>query len=290
MIRPETSIDRSALAFVFAVPIAALGGLIGLGGAEFRLPVLARPLGYTARQAVPLNLLISLITVLTAFIIRVNALPTIEAGPLVVPVASLILGAVIAAFAGATLASRLSEQKLTRIILILLLAIGAALILEAFLPWDSVGFLPDNPLWRGGAGIIFGLVIGLVSSMLGVAGGELIIPTLIFAFGIDVKVAGTASLFISLPTIIVGLARYRSQGVFRDRIPLRQTVMPMGVGSVIGALIGGVIVGLVSPAALKFVLGIVLIVSALRIFRGERAHLQRRRRAAIADDPSGAFQ
>ena len=30
--------------------------------------------------------------------------------------------------------------------------------------------------------------------MLGVAGGELIMPTLIFAYGVDVKVAGTAGL------------------------------------------------------------------------------------------------
>ncbi|MCS7070621.1 MAG: hypothetical protein NZM00_03890, partial [Anaerolinea sp.] len=84
---------RSVLAFVFAVPIAALGGLIGLGGAEFRLPVLAGPLRYTARQAVPLNLLISLITVLISFIVRINALPAIDPGPLAVPVAALILGA-----------------------------------------------------------------------------------------------------------------------------------------------------------------------------------------------------
>jgi hypothetical protein len=39
-----------------------LGGLIGLGGAELRLPVLAGPLGYAARQAVPLNLAVSLMT------------------------------------------------------------------------------------------------------------------------------------------------------------------------------------------------------------------------------------
>jgi len=30
-------------AFGFGVPIGALGGLIGLGGAEFRLPVLTGP-------------------------------------------------------------------------------------------------------------------------------------------------------------------------------------------------------------------------------------------------------
>ena len=53
---------RSALAFLYAVPISLLGGLMGLGGAEFRLPVLAGPLGYKARQAVPLNLAVSLVT------------------------------------------------------------------------------------------------------------------------------------------------------------------------------------------------------------------------------------
>jgi uncharacterized membrane protein YfcA len=50
---------RSVLAFLYAVPISLLGGLMGLGGAEFRLPVLAGPLGYRARQAVPLNLAVS---------------------------------------------------------------------------------------------------------------------------------------------------------------------------------------------------------------------------------------
>jgi uncharacterized protein len=40
----------------------------------------------------------------------------------------------------------------------------------------------------------------------------------------------------------------------------------MGVGSVFGAVAGGLLVGLV-PAALKLLLGVVLIVSAVRIFR-----------------------
>ena len=43
----------SLFAFLVAIPIALLGGLIGLGGAEFRLPVPAGPLRYAARQAVP---------------------------------------------------------------------------------------------------------------------------------------------------------------------------------------------------------------------------------------------
>jgi uncharacterized membrane protein YfcA len=46
----------------WCVPIGGLGGLIGLGGGEFRLPVLMYGIGFNARAAVPLNLLTSLVT------------------------------------------------------------------------------------------------------------------------------------------------------------------------------------------------------------------------------------
>ena len=65
---------RSLLAFVYGAPITQLGGLIGLGRAEFRLPVLVGPLGYGARQAVPLNLAVNLVTLLTSFLIRARTL------------------------------------------------------------------------------------------------------------------------------------------------------------------------------------------------------------------------
>jgi uncharacterized membrane protein YfcA len=44
----------------------------------------------------------------------------------------------------------------------------------------------------------------------------------------------------------------------------------MSVGSVIGALIGGLLVVVVPQSVLKVALGFILIVSALRIFRNVR--------------------
>lgn len=111
------------------------------------------------------------------------------------------------------------------------------------------------------------VAIGLVSSILGVAGGEVIIPTLLFAFGADVKTAGTASLLTSLPTVLTGIARYAARGAYDDRVTLRQTVLPMAIGSVIGATVGGLALGLMPGSVLKFVLGVILIWSAQRIFR-----------------------
>jgi uncharacterized protein len=154
------------------------------------------------------------------------------------------------------------------VILVFLVVIGTALIVEPFLPQDVPGLLPDALWIRLLAAVVFGLGIGLVSSLLGVAGGELIIPTLVFAFGVGIKAAGTASLLISLPTVAVGVIRHRRLGSFAGEASadLTRTVTPMGVGSVVRAVVGGFLVGVVPAAALKLVLGAILIVSAVRIF------------------------
>ena len=179
---------------------------------------------------------------------------------------ALISGAVVAALAGTALFGRLSDARLERIILSLLLIIGGALIVEGVLPGDVPALLPSTRgVWIG-AGVLIGLGIGLVSSLLGVAGGEVIIPTLLYAYGADIKTAGTASLLISLPTVAVGIARYARQGAYA-RDALAQTVAPMSVGSAIGAAIGGLLVGSVSASLLKLGLGIILIVTAWRTFR-----------------------
>lgn len=262
---------RPLIAFGFSVPIALAGGLIGLGGAEFRLPVLKGPMGYSARQAVPLNLSVSIVTLAVSFITRASAFPL---GPLVLLeplILALISGAVVTAFFGTALLRHLSDERLEEVILVFLVAIGTALIVESFLPQTVSGIVPAAvvPLVVP-TGLLFGLLIGVVSSMLGVAGGELIIPTLIFVYGVDVKIAGTASLVVSLPTVAVGLVRYARQRRFNQRSLFGETIVPMGAGSVIGALLGGLLLGLVQSWVLKFILGIILIVSAVRIFSGTR--------------------
>ena len=255
------------LAALYGAPLGLLGGLIGLGGAEFRLPVLAGVFGYRARRAVAFNLAISLITVVSALLIRAGTLSVAPVVALLPVVLAMIAGAVSAAYVGTTFVHRISEHVLERIILVLLVVVGTGLIVEAFLPQEVPGFLPGALAVRLVAALLFGLGIGLVSSLLGVAGGELIIPALLFAFGADVKTAGTASLLISLPTVAVGVVRHARLKAFDERLDLTQTVAPMGVGSVVGAVAGGLLVGLVPAAALKLLLGVVLIVSAVRIFR-----------------------
>lgn len=83
-----------------------------------------------------------------------------------------------------------------------------------------------------------------------------------------IKTAGTLSLLISIPTILAGLARHRARGAFRERRDLRELVVPMGLGTIVGGVVGGLLVASVLADAVKLLLGVVLVVSALRIFGG----------------------
>ena len=88
-----------------------------------------------------------------------------------------------------------------------------------------------------------------------VAGGEFIIPTMMLAFGADVRTAGTASLLISLPTVAVGVLRYQRQGAYRDPGLLAAVALPMALGFFAGGRLGPAVARR-APARLLRVLGL----------------------------------
>lgn len=256
-------------AVLYGAPVGALGGLIGLGGAEFRLPILKAAFGRPTHRAVALNLAISLLTLVASLAIRSRVAVPDQLADWLPVLAGLTSGSMLGAYAGAAFASRLSVERLERWILALLVAIGLALIAEAFLPLRSAG-VADLLALRVPLAVALGVGIGLVSSMLGVAGGEIIIPTLVLVFGADIVTAGTLSAMIGVPTVGVGIWRYARRSAY-DAGDVRELVVPMGVGSVAGALLGGYLLPFVPASALKLILGVILIVSAARIFHHRRA-------------------
>lgn len=84
---------------------------------------------------------------------------------------------------------------LYRVIAIMLVLIAIVLILGHD---ATVGSTWLTGAAQAGAGVVAGFIIGVVASLLGVAAGELLIPTLVLLFGADIKLAGSLSLAVSL--------------------------------------------------------------------------------------------
>jgi uncharacterized membrane protein YfcA len=248
----------------WCVPIGGLGGLIGLGGGELRLPVLMYGIGFDARSAVPLNLLTSLISLAFALAVRSRALSLASVVPHLPEMIGLLAGGTASAFYGAHLVSRLRDSHLVRLIAALLASLGLLMMAEAFLPFQSGDLLPASATAHLIVGAGIGIAVGLVSSVLGVAGGELLIPALILIFGADIKTAGSASILISLGVVSTGLWRFwRADAIPCGRGPQRITTA-MALGSIVGATLGGLAVAYAPATFLKLLLGCVLLAAAAK--------------------------
>lgn len=109
-----------------------------------------------------------------------------------------------------------------------------------------------------------------MASLLGVAGGELLIPTLIILFGADVKLAGSLSLAISLPTMLVGFGRYSRDSTFAGLFKNGRFVMAMAAGSVAGSFIGAQLLGVIPGAVLLPFLAAILLISSIKLWLHRR--------------------
>jgi uncharacterized membrane protein YfcA len=260
---------RATAAAAWGIAIGTLGGLIGLGGAEFRLPVLIGVFRFLALEAVILNKAMSLVVVASALPFRAHAVPMADVVGQWPVIANLLAGSLIGAWMGASWATQLRSETLYRIISVLLVVIAVVLLVKH----DSSGTgVPITGVVQIAVGIAAGFGIGLVASLLGVAGGEFLIPTLVLLFGVDVKLAGSLSLAISLPTMLTGFARYsrdRSFTVLHRNIPF---VFFMAAGSLIGTFCGGLLLGIIPGELLLPALAAILLVSAIKVWR--HAHQQ----------------
>jgi len=197
-------------------------------------------------------------------IFRARAVPIDEVvahWPIVV---NLLGGSLLGAWFGAGWATRMKSRTLYRVLSVLLLFI-AVVLMFGYHRYASHALLTG---WSQLiAGVITGFGIGVFAALMGVAGGELLIPTLILLFGVNIKLAGSLSLAVSLPTMIVGFTRYSRDSSF---IVLKQNwrfVVVMAVGSLIGAAIGGRLLGVVPATVLLPILSAVLLISAVKVWQ-----------------------
>ncbi|KAF0096798.1 MAG: Uncharacterized protein FD144_5655 [Rhodospirillaceae bacterium] len=255
-------------AFVSGTGIGTLAGLIGLGGAEFRLPFLISMFRFGALEAVIINKAMSLVVVASALPFRTGTTSVTDIAGQWPVIVNLLGGSLLGAWFGASWATKLKSETLYRVIAVLLVAMAVVLLIG-----HGAGGT-GHPMFAGPAqmfaGVAAGFAIGVVASLLGVAGGELLIPTLILLFGVDVKLAGSLSLAVSLPTMLVGFARYSLDDTFTVLRRNGRFVAAMAIGSVVGSFIGAHLLGIVPGSILLPILAVILLVSSVKLWLHRR--------------------
>lgn len=259
------TIRQRISAFLGGATIGILGGLLGLGGAEFRLPLLLSYFAFPPLEAVIVNKAMSLIVVASALPFRAQSIPWRAVQDHWWVIVNLLAGSLLGAWLGASWATLLDPMRLRRVIAMLLFVIAGILLFAHDSLSASGGAFAGSA--RVAVGVIAGVLIGGIAAFLGVAGGELLIPTIVLLFGIDVKLAGSLSLCVSLPTMLVGFARYsrdQSFAVIRRR---REFLAWMAIGSLGGTFLGGRLLGVVPADFLLPALAALLLMSAVKVWK-----------------------
>jgi uncharacterized membrane protein YfcA len=255
---------EKAIAALAGLVTGAAAGLVGVGGGEFRMPVLVRIVKFPLRTAAGVNLVVGLATV-TVSLWRRWAQRTVlwdEINIAVVMIAASLMGSVI----GSLLRKRLRVPVLRTTVSIYLVIVGAWMVYEAITHTDY-GFSGPSGVWRVVLAFIIAFVIAVVSGVFGVAGGEMRIPALMYLFGIPIKAAGTLSLLVSIPTVAGAAATDRRIGHLPNTVLAPALIL--AVASIVGVLVGASFVATISQQATKGVLGVILILATVRMATAE---------------------
>lgn len=224
-----------------AVFVGVALGLLGGGGSILTVPLLAYVAGMDAKQAIATSLLVVGATS------AVGAISHARAGR-VQWRTGLIFGA-------AGMAGAYTGGLLARFIPGTFLLVGFAVMMIA----TAIAMLRGRKKVDGSEGgrplpipkiIAEGLVVGLVTGLVGAGGGFLVVPALALLGGLPMPVAVGTSLIVIAMKSFAGLGGYLSSVQINWTVALAVTAAAVG-----GALIGARLTAMVDPDALRKAFG-----------------------------------
>ena len=245
--------------------IASIAAMCGIGGGLFAVPLLHYGFKLSLRSAVATALCLVFATALSA-----TTTELLHPSNAFVPslAALLVAGSLVGAQIGHRIATRLPVQKLKAVFAIVLLLAGARLLLSASggAAGELVdGFSPGALVHVTALGI--GLVAGIAVPLLGVGGGLVVVPALLFVVPeLGYLGARAASLGMATITSARSIFLYRKSGLIEWR-----RAAWFAAGALGGAVVGvGWVHGEGNAELARQILGGVLCVAGVRFARDAR--------------------
>jgi len=113
--------------------------------------------------------------------------------------------------------------------------------------------------------LIIGVLGGMLSGLIGVGGGVIMIPLLVFVLGYSQHEAqGTSLAVLAIPVTFIAAYNYYSEGYVNWKFAL-----VIAVGFVVGGFFGSKFAITIDQNILKKIFGIILFVAAFKMFFGK---------------------
>jgi uncharacterized membrane protein YfcA len=116
--------------------------------------------------------------------------------------------------------------------------------------------------------LALGLGAGWLGALAGIGGGILVVPVLVLAFGIDIRIAVATSLVTVVATSTAAGSVYVGSGLANMRLG-----MALEIATTLGGITGGLLAAHVPGEALSGFFGVLMFVTAALMLRGEDAEV-----------------
>ena len=244
----------AALAFALLIGISL--GLLGGGGSILTLPILTYGLGMETKAAIASSLFVVAVTSAVGAIAHARA-HRIQWRT------GLVFGA--AGMAGAFAGGRAAAFVPGGILMLLFAAMMVATAI-AMLRGRRAAAPPVRAVLPVGKVVVEGIVVGVVTGLVGAGGGFLVVPALVLLGGLPMEIAVGTSLVVIAMKSFAGLAGHLGHVDVDWRITLAVTA-----SAVVGSLVGGRLVGRIPPESLRRGFGVFVLVMAAFVLAGELA-------------------
>lgn len=230
-----------ALTVALAVFVGVALGLLGGGGSILTVPLLAYVAGMDAKQAIATSLLVVGVTS------AVGAVSHARAGRVQWRTGLIFGGAGMAgAYGGGVLARFIPGTFLLVGFAIMMIATAIAM-LRGRKEIVGPGLAQRIPVPKI---IAEGLVVGLVTGLVGAGGGFLVVPALALLGGLPMPIAVGTSL------IVIAMKSFAGLGGYLSSVHIDWTVaLAVTAAAIVGALIGARLTAMVNPDSLRKAFG-----------------------------------
>ena len=224
-----------------------LSGILGIGGGIVFVPLLT----YLTKEDFKINTGISSLAIV--FVASASAVSYIVNGLEISSyVLYLIIGAVIGGYLGSTISKFITSKNLQRMFSVLLL-------FAAYRMYFGNNFssrFEENILLY----ILIGILSGMGSGLLGIGGGIIRIPLLIFFGGIGNLAAQGVSLITAIPSSVAAVIPK-----LRDREFIKRGII-IGIFGIIGSIIGSNIAFALPQKTLNYAFATFLVLVSINMF------------------------
>ena len=242
-------------AVVFAFVIAFIFSMFGQGGGSVYSPLLIL-LGFSILLSTSTSLVLNLITSLSAgYIFYRKGMIDFRTSLVFAP------GISLGAFAGGALSKAFDTTVLLWVFVIFLLGVGARMIYSY---WEKDKVEEHLPQSRSVTTYflvaVFGLAVGFIAGLLGVGGGILVVPFMVYVYKVPTKIAAGSSHLIISFSALAGILGHATSHHFDLLL-----IVVTGIAVLVGGNLGARVSMKVNTKMIKAGLGLIMFAFAAQL-------------------------